>query len=215
MNIIFDFDGVVINSHKVKTQAFYEVFKHYGKNIAYKAKKFHEKNIGKSRYFKFKHVLKKILNKEITKNELSKLDKNFENFVKKKIKKLIPSNFLLKFLRDHKKFYNLYVSTGTPKNKIILTLKEKKLFSYFNKVYGSPRSKFSHIQEIKKNKKNILFIGDRLEDYKIARKTKINFILKLNSENIKLRKKINVKKINSFKFLEKHISNLGLKNLKN
>lgn len=214
MNIIFDFDGVIINSHKVKTQAFYEVFKHYGKNVAYKAQKFHKQNIGKSRFFKFKYILKKILNKKITKHELSKLDKSFENFVKKKITKLMPSDFLLKFLRYQKKFCNLYISTGTPKNKITSTLKEKKLFSYFNKVYGSPRSKFSHIQEIKKNKKNILFVGDSLEDYKVAKKTKINFILKLNSENIKLRKKINVKKINSFKFLENHISNLGLKNSK-
>ena len=56
MNIIFDFDGVIISSHKAKTEAFYEIFKSYGKNVAKKAKKFHERNIGKSRFFKFNGV---------------------------------------------------------------------------------------------------------------------------------------------------------------
>ena len=46
INIIFDFDGVIINSHKIKTLAFYNIFKSYGKNIGLKARKFHTKNIG-------------------------------------------------------------------------------------------------------------------------------------------------------------------------
>lgn len=69
MNIIFDFDGVIINSHKVKTLAFYDIFKIYGKPYALNAKKFHLKHIGKSRYFKFKHILRNILKTNITKKK--------------------------------------------------------------------------------------------------------------------------------------------------
>lgn len=208
MNIIFDFDGVIINSHKVKTEAFYKIFKPYGKNVANKAKKFHERNIGKSRFFKFKFILKKILNKNITKSELAKLDKNFDTFVQKKIKLMIPSKYLLKFLKGQKYNNNLYISTGTPQNKIIQILKEKNLLSYFKKIYGSPSSKISHINEIKKSNKNVLFIGDSLEDYNAAKKTNINFVLKLNSENFLLRKKLNVRKIHSFKFLKEYADDL-------
>ena len=43
MDIIFDFDGVIINSHKVKTKAFYQIFRFYGEAIALKAKRYHEK----------------------------------------------------------------------------------------------------------------------------------------------------------------------------
>ena len=208
MNIVFDFDGVIINSHKVKTKAFYEIFKLYGKNVANEAKKFHEKNIGKSRFFKFKFILKKILNKNITKSELANLDKNFDIFVQKKIKTLVPSKYLLKFLKGQKNNNNLYISTGTPQNKIIEILKEKNLLSYFKKIYGSPSSKISHINEIKKSNKNVLFIGDTLEDYNAAKKTNVNFILKLNSENSILRKKLNVRKIHSFKCLKKYVDHL-------
>ena len=45
MNIIFDFDGVIINSHKIKTNAFHEVFKDYGNNGYAQAKECnHEQN---------------------------------------------------------------------------------------------------------------------------------------------------------------------------
>ena len=33
MNIIFDFDGVIISSYKVKTNAFYYLFKNFEKKI--------------------------------------------------------------------------------------------------------------------------------------------------------------------------------------
>ena len=39
-NVIFDFDGVILNSHKVETDGFYELFKKYGKTIGEKSKKF-------------------------------------------------------------------------------------------------------------------------------------------------------------------------------
>ena len=43
MNIIFDFDGVIINSHKIKTKAFFLTFKSYGKTIANDLKNFMKK----------------------------------------------------------------------------------------------------------------------------------------------------------------------------
>ena len=83
INIIFDFDGVIINSHKTKTLAFYHIFKVYGKKIALKAKKFHLSNIGKSRYFKFNYIFKNILKLKLTKQKIKSLDKNFDIFLQK------------------------------------------------------------------------------------------------------------------------------------
>ena len=41
VQIIFDFDGVILNSHIVKARGFYEIFKIFGKNKAKKAKQYH------------------------------------------------------------------------------------------------------------------------------------------------------------------------------
>ena len=206
INVIFDFDGVILNSHKIKTKAFYDIFKPYGKNIALKAKKFHTANIGKSRYFKFKYILEKIINSKTTKKEIQLLDKKFDLFVDRKLKKLSPSKYLIRFLKNSKNSKKIYISTGTPHNKIIKILKNKKLLKYFNKVYGGIHSKINHIKKIKKNNGKCVFIGDSHDDFKAAKVTNIKFIMKINSENFYFRKKTKVNTINSFKFLEKKLN---------
>ena len=195
----------MINSHKIKTQAFYNIFKSYGKNIALKAKKFHTENIGKPRYFKFKYILEKIINSKNVKKEMKILDKKFDIFVEKKLKKLSPSKYLIGFLKNSKHSKKIYISTGTPQNKIIKILKSKNLLKYFNKVYGAPYSKINHIKKIKKNNEKCVFIGDSHDDFKAAKVTNIKFIMKINSENFYFRKKTKVNTINSFKFLEKKL----------
>lgn len=119
---------------------------------------------------------------------------------------MMPSNYLLKFLKNKNKSTNFFISTGTPEKKIIKILKEKQLLKYFKKVYGSPKSKIYHIKDIKKKYDKIVFIGDSYEDFKAAKETNTHFILKLNSENYLMRKKLNINKINSFKYLNKKIA---------
>tara|TARA_B100001057_G_scaffold498105_1_gene604121 strand:- start:3532 stop:4182 length:651 start_codon:yes stop_codon:yes gene_type:complete len=212
MQIVFDFDGVIINSHKIKTEAFFDVFRCYGKHIGLKAKLFHLNNIGRSRYFKFKFILKNYVKKKINKRELNQLDKNFDDIIKKKLSNLSPSKNLLKFLSKYKETHELYISTGTPQKKIIEILKVKNLIRYFDRVYGSPKTKFEHIKLIKKKKSSLVFIGDSYEDYLVSKKMKVNFVLKYNSENILIRKKIDAKKINSFKNFHKYVEFLEFKN---
>ena len=205
MNVIFDFDGVILNSHRIKTLAFYNIFKKYGIDTAKRAKKFHLKNIGKSRYFKFKYILKNKFKKKKIKSEIKNLDNNFDFFVEKELKKLKPSKHLIKFLKFNSNSTHKFISTGTPKKKIIKILKEKKLLKYFDKVYGSPSSKVNHIKKIKENNKKCIFIGDSIEDYNAAKFTNIDFLLKINSENFYFRKKHNLKTLSSFKFLKNKI----------
>lgn len=207
-NVIFDFDGVILNSHKVKTDGFYELFKKYGKIVAQKSKKFHLNNIGKNRYYKFEYIYKNYLKKKINIQIIKNLDKEFDQFVISKINALNVSTKLKSFLRLKKK-YNFYISTSTPTEKIKRILKEKKIFNYFDNIYGSPKKKIQHIISIKKNKKMTVFIGDSIEDFYAAKKTNIKFLLKNNSENKIFRKK-NKKllKINSFKNLDKIISSI-------
>ena len=84
-NIIFDFDGVIINSHRTKTEAFNQIFLNFGKKIGYKSRNFHLKNIGKSRYFKFKYVYKYFLRQNINKKIITELDTKFEKYTSNKI----------------------------------------------------------------------------------------------------------------------------------
>ena len=53
MNIIFDFDGVILNSNHVKTEGFAIVSKRFGKEASNCLVNYHIKNGGISRFNKF------------------------------------------------------------------------------------------------------------------------------------------------------------------
>lgn len=204
IQIIFDFDGVILNSHKVKTSAFYYIFKEFGKRKALKAQKYHLKNVGISRIKKFKHLNKNLFKKENIK--IKELNKKFTEYCINKISDLKIDIYLLNFFKKNYKKYDFYISTGTPQIEIIKILKEKKIFQFFKKVYGSPKSKIKHINLIKNKNQKRIFIGDSKEDYISAKKTNTKFILKEHAENYKEFEKIKIFKIKNFKNLNYKIN---------
>tara|TARA_B100001741_G_C16442325_1_gene546239 strand:- start:236 stop:880 length:645 start_codon:yes stop_codon:yes gene_type:complete len=209
--IIFDFDGVILDSHIVKLEAYLSIFRKFGVNVEKKVKTYHLKNSGLSRFIQFKEIYKQILKKNIGKRKLEYLSKKFNYYSDKKILKLKIDKDLMNFFKNSKKNYNLYISTGTPNKKINYITKKMKIFKYFKKIYGSPKSKIQHIKEIKKKEKNkiTIFIGDSTEDYESAKKTNIFFILKSHNFNKNKFKNKRIKKIGNFKKLNKILKSLS------
>ena len=187
-SIIFDFDGVILDSNKAKGQAFVELFKNQNKNIKKKIYDFHINNIGKSRDYKIKHIINNVLKeKKISKKNLSFLSKKFSTIV---FEKVIKSKYIFgakKFLKYNSSNYDFHLSTATPYNEIISILEKKKILKYFDSINGSPESKDQHIKKILKNwkykKKDIIFIGDSLNDYNVAKKNGIIFFAIKNEFN--------------------------------
>ena len=204
--IIFDFDGVILNSNYIKTRTFYNLFQSYGKKVADNAVKYHLKNMGVPRRKKFKYIYKNFLKQNISNAILDNLDIEFKKKSLQKIHQLKVPKPLNNFIKKRSKNYIFYISTGAPKYEIIDILKKKKLFKNFKKIYGPPSKKSDHINIIKKlNKGDIIFIGDSLEDHKAAKKCKIKFILKKHKENTNMFKDKKINKISSFVNFEKKI----------
>ena len=205
IQIIFDFDGVILNSHKVKTRAFYFIYQEYGKNKALKAQKYHLKNAGISRIKKFNYLNKNLFSKENI--NLEELNEKFTRYCFEKISNLKISTSMINFLKKNYKIYDFYISTGTPQIEIIKILKKKKILQFFKKVYGSPRNKVEHINLIKNKNYERIFIGDSKIDYLSAKKTNTRFILKEHTENYKEFERIKVFKIKDFKNLDSKLKN--------
>ena len=75
--IIFDFDGVVAESGKIKTQAFAELYQSYGEAIVAAVVQHHNQNGGMSRYRKFRYYQQHFLDKPtLTADEEKELDKD-------------------------------------------------------------------------------------------------------------------------------------------
>ena len=79
--IVFDFDGVLVESVDVKTHAYARLFKEYGKDIVSKVVDYHVKNGGVSRFVKFRTIYSKILKKPLSEDIFKSLCDQFSNIV--------------------------------------------------------------------------------------------------------------------------------------
>lgn len=178
--IIFDFDGVILDSVDVKTEAFKQLYTTYGIDVVEKVAKYHLENGGISRFEKFKYFHKTFLNINISDEELVKLGEDFSKLVFKKVceSRYIPGAY--EFLEFCSKKYLTFICTGTPETEINKILRSKNLDKMFNGIYGSPSSKTDIINRIVINnnlKSNeIIFIGDAMTDYDASKNTNLDFI---------------------------------------
>ena len=83
--IIFDFDGVIAESVKVKTEAFAELYSPYGKGIVKKVVEHHKANGGISRFEKFKLYHKLFLNTDLTSSDIDQMSNKFSFLVVSKV----------------------------------------------------------------------------------------------------------------------------------
>jgi HAD superfamily hydrolase (TIGR01549 family) len=178
--IIFDFDGVVLDSVHVKTKAFAQLYSEYGNEIEQKVVDYHLLNGGISRFEKFKYYHENYLGITLTTKQISKLADRFSKIVYDKVcnSKYIPG--AEEFLSYCNKKYLTFICTGTPENEMLKILDQKNLSQFFNSVHGSPKGKVEIIDEILKLNKldpsEVLFIGDAMTDYNASHKTNLDFI---------------------------------------
>ena len=186
--IIYDFDGVICDSVNVKTDAFAELYKPYGKEIQAKVIQYHLLHGGISRFEKIRYYHNEYLGIDINNDEVLEISKKFSLLVKDKV---IQSNYILgayDFVEKYSNIYSQFVCTGTPENEIEEIVEKRGLGSFFNGIYGSPKSKIEIIKEILVqtgiDETEMLYFGDALTDYNAAKAFKIPFIGILNVSTI-------------------------------
>ena len=79
--LVFDFDGVLVESKDVKTQAFAKIYRQYGAAVAAQAVAYHLEHIGISRYIKFRHLHRVLLGVTLSDEEVARLGEQFSSLV--------------------------------------------------------------------------------------------------------------------------------------
>lgn len=188
--ILWDFDGVIHDSMKIKGDGFVELFKDHKEKDTKAILKFHYKNGGVSRFDKIKYFYKQILKKDISQKEINILSDAFSDIIKDKIfdkDNLIQDS--LSFIKKKYKEYNFHIVSGAEDNELKKLCIYLNISKYFISINGSPTKKDVLIRKLitkyKYKKHEILFIGDAMTDYNAAKKNKILFF---GYNNIKLKK---------------------------
>lgn len=182
--LVFDCDGVILNSNQVKTDAFYNAALPYGEVLAEQLVDYHVSHGGISRYTKFEYFLKNIVPKDILAKE------NFESQLKTLLTRyaqlvhqglleceIAPSLEEIRKLIPNTKW--LIVSGGDQSELNELFLKRKLSYLFDGGIYGSPDTKDEILsREIKHGNVTLpaLFLGDSKYDYEAASKANLDFI---------------------------------------
>ncbi len=182
--IFFDFDGVILESASIKTDAFVEMFQHLPQVDA--IVEFHMNHMGVSRFKKFEWIYRNILNKDITQAELDQLGEQFSEIVFRKILEAPYVTGALTLLEKAKGSCLTFIASGTPQEELERIVTLRNLSSYFTEVCGTPRTKSEIVVEMvsryKLNASQCWFIGDANTDYDAAVSNNMKFIARLTPE---------------------------------
>lgn len=167
--IIFDFDGVIVESGKIKTQAFAELYRPYGEAVVNAVVQFHTQNGGMSRYRKFRHFQEHLLNKPpLTEAQEKALDLRFSELVVEAVIAAEAVPGAMELIRQQSARIPLFVASGTPETELKIIVERRGLTRYFTEVRGAPAVKKTLIADILAahafNPESVLMIGDAMAD---------------------------------------------------
>lgn len=182
----WDFDGVIKDSVSVKTDAFEELFKPYGKKISSKVKQHHIENGGMSRYEKIPLYLK-WANIKPNRNNIDEKCSQFGEIVKNKVinSEWVPG--VRDFLKSIKLKKNSIIVSATPQNELEDICNSLNLNKYFSSIYGSPITKFKAIKKSidihRVAPDKCLMFGDAKADIEAAKDNNIKIIFRRHNHN--------------------------------
>ena len=178
--VVFDFDGVVLESADVKTDAFVELFASHGPEIAAAVKAHHLANLGISRFVKFAWIYDHLLGRKITDEESQALGKKFSVLA---LDKILAAPFVPgaeAALADLAPEYPLFVASGTPDDELKSIVDARGLRPRFREVHGTPREKPAILADLMARHgvapSELLFVGDGASDHKAAAATGVEFL---------------------------------------
>lgn len=184
---IFDFDGVIKESVRVKSEAFLQLYVSEGKEFQQRVEEYHLANGGISRFLKFK-VWNEWLGRSTSEETIEGLANKFSQLV---IDNVVASPFVIgamEALQSAHKNALCFIATGTPDDEIHMILSRLRLKEFFREVHGSSRNKSVIVNDILERfqlkPSQVLFIGDAQTDYQAALDNGLDFYLRKTDYNI-------------------------------
>lgn len=183
--IFFDFDGVIVESVDIKTEAFAKLFEHEGVTVVKKVVEYHLNNTGVSRHDKFKYIYKEILNRVLADDEFQMLCNRFAGLVVDAVVDAPYVKGAKEFLENYALKYQCFVVSATPQKEIEEIIQRRGIVRFFRAIYGTPKKKSDAIRDVLKkegiNPCDAIYIGDAMSDFNAAKDNFVRFIARVNN----------------------------------
>jgi HAD superfamily hydrolase (TIGR01549 family) len=185
-NLLWDFDGVILDSNHVRNEGFEIVLKDFPINQVEALLDFHKANGGISRYYKFRYFFEEIRQEKKSEQELQVY---FDDFTQIMRKRLLDKSLLIKettqFVMKNYNQYQMHIVSGSDQNELRFLCNYLEIEKYFHSINGSPTPKGELIKNVMEkgnmNTYDTLMIGDAINDYDAAKLNGIHFFAYNNS----------------------------------
>lgn len=172
-NILWDFDGVILDSMPIREYGFRKIFENFSNDLVERLVEYHNQNGGLSRFHKIKYFYNHLLGKEISENQIAEYADKFSLIMKNE---LTNPKYLFKetveFIEKNYRNYNFHIVSGSEHNELNYLCKTLGIDQYFISINGSPMHKNDLVADLLKREKYLnketIFIGDSINDYEAA-----------------------------------------------
>lgn len=178
--ILWDFDGVIMDSMPIRSNGFGMVLHAYPKEQVQALMDFHNLNGGLSRYVKFRYFFEVIRGESITDDQVLDLAESFSKIM---LESLIHTELLIEdsvsFIDRNSKKYEMHIVSGSDGNELRKICEHLNLTKYFKSINGSPTPKNDLVNQVLQdnsyNRNDVVLIGDSKNDLDAAIINEIDF----------------------------------------
>lgn len=176
--VLFDVDGVLLESASVRDEAFGYVFETLGYPDRQKAIDIHQQHYGVFRKEQFKIIHQELFGSPMPEHLVEELNTRFTDWV---FDRVLACSWVegVKQMMERKRV-PYYIVSAAPEEEVIQVIRHQGLHDYFDGVFGGPTPKTQIIPAILDRVDCIpgdaVFIGDRISDFNSAAATGVQFI---------------------------------------
>ncbi len=178
--ILWDFDGVILDSMEVREMGFTKVLENYPEEQVKLLLEYHKENGGLSRYVKFRYFLEEILNEHVDEKEVAAMANQFSQIMRTFLgsrDQLIHE--VINFIRSQYTEFDMHIVSGSDGEELRFLCDKLEISGYFKTIQGSPEPKISLVKNILKQfkyeKSTVCLIGDSINDFDAANQNEIDF----------------------------------------
>ncbi|MGR4070182.1 HAD hydrolase-like protein [Halomonas sp. LR3S48] len=178
--LVFDFDGVVLDSATLKRQAFADLYAEapapqYQAVCAYLNRKG-----GQPREVKFRHIEAHIFGRQASEARIRELCALFKASVEQRLLQAPAIPGAVEFLARWAGKRPLYLLSATPEAELKAIVEKRELARYFSEVVGSPPDKVTGLRNLLVRcghaAHETVMIGDSYNDFRAARSNGTRFV---------------------------------------
>ena len=179
--ILFDFDGVIIDSMRVRDEGFKHIFSQHPPELLKKLISYHQQNGGMSRFHKIRYFYEKLLKQPISTQKIERYADEFSLIMRQE---LVKQKYLIRdtveFIKQYYQNYKMHIVSGSEVRELRYLCRQLDISRYFVSIHGSPTPKAKLVErvvsEYEYKLKEIVLVGDSINDLDAARQNNISFI---------------------------------------